>query len=400
MDQNKLEEFEKRLHFLKTSVDTANNSIKNISITNENCVKTTAQTFTPLEKQSARSNIGAGTSDFSGSYADLTNKPAPVTYASLTGTPKLATVATSGKYLDLLEKPALFSGSYADLTNKPAPVTYASLTDKPALAPVATAGTYASLTGAPKLATVATSGKYLDLLEKPALFSGSYADLTNKPAPVTYASLTDKPALAPVATAGTYASLTGAPKLATVATSGSYNDLLDKPAPTGGGGGLTFNQIYPVGSIYISVVATNPSALFGGTWQLFGPGRTIVCVDSNDYDFIDPELTGGDRFPQAHVHGSTVSTTIGAITGEFDINSPWSVESTSANFVSGGFSKSCSPVSGPVPTGVATTNVPLTRVKFDFTPTATPKVQVKKQFFGNYENLQPFISAYVFKRLT
>ncbi|MEG1948495.1 MAG: hypothetical protein RR140_02855, partial [Clostridia bacterium] len=201
-------------------------------------------------------------------------------------------------------------------------------------------------------------------------------------------------------TAGTYASLTGAPKLATVATSGSYNDLLDKPAPTGGGGGLTFNQIYPVGSIYISVVATNPSALFGGTWQLFGPGRTIVCVDSNDYDFIDPELTGGDRFPQAHVHGSTVSTTIGAITGEFDINSPWSVESTSANFVSGGFSKSCSPVSGPVPTGVATTNVPLTRVKFDFTPTATPKVQVKKQFFGNYENLQPFISAYVFKRLT
>jgi hypothetical protein len=43
-----------------------------------------------------------------------------IAYASVTGTPTLATVATSGSYTDLTNKPTLFSGSYTDLTNKPA----------------------------------------------------------------------------------------------------------------------------------------------------------------------------------------------------------------------------------------------------------------------------------------
>ena len=46
-------------------------------------------------------------STFSGSYADLTNKP----------------TLFSGSYADLTNKPTLFSGSYTDLTNKPTIVT-------------------------------------------------------------------------------------------------------------------------------------------------------------------------------------------------------------------------------------------------------------------------------------
>lgn len=41
----------------------------------EDTVKYTAQTLTNAQKEQARSNIGAGTSNFSGSYNDLTNKP-------------------------------------------------------------------------------------------------------------------------------------------------------------------------------------------------------------------------------------------------------------------------------------------------------------------------------------
>jgi len=95
----------------------------------------------------------------------------------------LATVATTGSYNDLTNKPTLFSGAYS------------------------------ALTGAPTLATVATSGSYTDLTNKPTLFSGSYTDLTNKPTLFS----------------GAYADLTGKPTLATVATSGSYADLTNQP---------------------------------------------------------------------------------------------------------------------------------------------------------------------------
>ena len=40
-----------------------------------NAVKTTPQSLTDTQKQQARTNIGAGTSNFSGSYDDLSNKP-------------------------------------------------------------------------------------------------------------------------------------------------------------------------------------------------------------------------------------------------------------------------------------------------------------------------------------
>ena len=53
---------------------------------------------------------------------------------------------------------------------------------------------------------------------------------------------------------------------------------------------------YPVGSIYIAVVSTNPATLLGfGTWSAFGTGRTLVGIDTGDTDFDVVEETGGAK---------------------------------------------------------------------------------------------------------
>ena len=69
------------------------------------------------------------------------------------------------------------------------------------------------------------------------------------------------------------------------------------------GGGKTLDSIlFPVGSVYITVVNTNPSTWFGGTWSLLCPGRTLVCVDISDSDFSTVKKTGGEK-----THKLTVS---------------------------------------------------------------------------------------------
>lgn len=66
---------------------------------------------------------------------------------------------------------------------------------------------------------------------------------------------------------------------------------------------------YPVGSIYMSATATTTSeveAMFGGTWEAFGKGKTLVGVDPEDEDFAEAELTGGSK---THRHSYRISYT-------------------------------------------------------------------------------------------
>ncbi|NCB95603.1 MAG: hypothetical protein EOM35_03930 [Negativicutes bacterium] len=76
-----------------------------------------------------------------------------------------------------------------------------------------------------------------------------------------------------------------------------------------GPGAINIDAIYPVGSIYMSVNNTNPSNLFGGTWSAWGAGRVPVGVASSG-TFNSVEKTGGaethtltiEQIP-SHTHG-------------------------------------------------------------------------------------------------
>lgn len=52
---------------------------------------------------------------------------------------------------------------------------------------------------------------------------------------------------------------------------------------------------FPVGAIYLSVVNTSPATLFGGTWSVFATGQVLVGVDTGVSEFNTVEKTGGAR---------------------------------------------------------------------------------------------------------
>ena len=54
-------------------------------------------------------------------------------------------------------------------------------------------------------------------------------------------------------------------------------------------------NVYPVGSIFISYDSTNPGTLFGGTWEVFGSGRSLVGINTGDSDFNTSGKTGGSK---------------------------------------------------------------------------------------------------------
>lgn len=65
---------------------------------------------------------------------------------------------------------------------------------------------------------------------------------------------------------------------------------------TGTGVTALLGTIYPIGSVYISVVSTSPATLFGfGTWSAFAAGRTLVGIDAGQTEFDTVEETGGAK---------------------------------------------------------------------------------------------------------
>lgn len=53
---------------------------------------------------------------------------------------------------------------------------------------------------------------------------------------------------------------------------------------------------FPIGSVFIAVVSTNPATLLGyGTWAAFAAGRVLVGIDAGQTEFDVVEETGGAK---------------------------------------------------------------------------------------------------------
>ena len=155
-----------------------------------------------------------------------------------------------------------------------------------------------TFTGIPAAPTAATATNSTQIATTAFTQAAIVAGVATK-APIDAPTFTGVPA-APTAAAGTNTT-----QLATTA-------FVQAATPTA----ATINGLaYPVGSVYTSVVATNPNSLLGvGTWAAFGAGRVLVGINASDSDFNTVEEVGGAKTDEhtlsineipSHVHGYT-----------------------------------------------------------------------------------------------
>jgi hypothetical protein len=169
---------------------------------------------------------------------------------------------------------------------------------------------------------------------------------------------------------------TGTP-VAPTATAGNNTTQLATTAFVANALTSTLATAYPVGSIYISTVSTNPNSLFGfGTWVAYGAGRVLLGVGGG----FTAAATGGsaDAVVVSHTHTATSVVTDAGHTH----NLPGNTSSGGINQTQIGVSNtSVNATSASATTGitVATTN-------------ASSGVS------GTNANLQPYVVVYMWNR--
>ena len=146
-------------------------------------------------------------------------------------------------------------------------------------------------------------------------------------------------------------------------------------------------QSLPVGSIYQSTVATSPEKLFGGTWEAMPAGRVLLAQGKSYWGTTyNAGETGGEATHQLTVgelpsHGHSASTnTTGNHTHTLKVVDD---ERSAGNYAAGGAS---------FQNGTATTNS---------SGNHTHTIVIDNTGLSQaHNNLQPYISIYIWKRIS
>ena len=153
-------------------------------------------------------------------------------------------------------------------------------------------------------------------------------------------------------------------------------------------------EMYPVGSIYMSVTNTNPSTYFGGTWVAWGAGRVPVGVNTSDTNFSTVEKTGGastvtltaTQIPShTHAKGTLATASAGAHTHNLqNQKAAWGTNSSNRVLIdaTSGYTEV---------TNKATTSAGAHTHTISGSTAATGGG-------GSHTNLQPYITCYMWKR--
>lgn len=288
--------FDANNYYTKAQVDGLIPTVNNAKLTIKKNTSDTGTEFTANASTNVTCNLGLATVATSGSYNDLSSKPTIPTVNDTTITIKKSTSdagdsfttnTATAKTINLGLSTVATSGSYNDLSNKPTipTVNNASLT-------INKGGT--DDTGSKTFTANASSNVTINLGLSTVASSGSYNDLSNKPTipTVNNSTITIKKNSDDAGDSFTTNASSGKTinlGLATIATSGSYNDLSNKPTiPTVNNATLTIQKNGTTVKTFTANASSNVTANITVPLESISVDSTAQTITNGNVDLHIP----------------------------------------------------------------------------------------------------------------
>lgn len=169
-----------------------------------------------------------------------------------------------------------------------------------------------------------------------------------------------------------------------------------------------FDAIYPVGSIYISTNNTNPGILFGGNWEAYAQGRTLVGNGTSDQQFIAGS-TGGEsnhtltvkempshtHTQNSHSHNNTIS--IGAHSHTTSVKTRNNTAGISKDYGTNG-DHFCGQTGGTLVWTSSWSRTDDATPSYSITNASSTATNQNTGGGESHNNLQPYIVTYIWRR--